>query len=265
MMRRITFEGVVFDSKFEPVITNDLLDQFECEKKTKLPGDYRQFLIQVNGGVPTPCGIRRFSDHSPALGLDYDPEFHDNLYPKNKKLSKEIVNFFKNAYVPRRVQSLNPFDCKLGEGGVPLTNWEGWRFPDYPDSRSLIMIGSVEDDSDNDLYISTCKDYFGYVYLGHYNDYDVGLNPFSKEDDPFPCILSLDELERDCVGKSFTDFLHHLFSGDLMLADGYMPSKEVLKIGDYVTYLKLYGPDSLLTEDDVREYETYFKLHGPDS
>jgi hypothetical protein len=245
MMRRITFEGVVFKSSFEsPVVTNDLLDQFEHEKKTKLPEDYRNFLLMVNGGKPTPCGIRRFSDPSPALELNYQPEFHNNWDPKNKKLNKEIVHFFKNAYIPRRVQSLEPFDCELGKEAVPLTNWEGWRFPNYADTRSLIMIGDVDDESDDNLYISTCKDYFGYVYLGNYNDYDVGLDPFSKEDAPFPCILSLEDLERDCVGKSFTNFLHRLFPGDLVLADGYIPSKEVLKIGDYETYVKLYGSDA---------------------
>jgi hypothetical protein len=73
-MRQVVFEGVTFTDCGELNVTEEALDQYEKEKRTKLPEDYRQFLIQVNGGIPNPCGCKYLSSPEPKPGNNFDNE-----------------------------------------------------------------------------------------------------------------------------------------------------------------------------------------------
>jgi hypothetical protein len=110
-MRQVVFESVTFTDCGESNVTEKALDKFEKEKRTKLPEDYRQFLIQVNGGKPKPCGCKCLSSPEPKPGNNFNSkkELKELLryYPEN--LRDDAKEFWKRAYIPIRVVELFPF------------------------------------------------------------------------------------------------------------------------------------------------------------
>lgn len=44
--------------KFKKAINENDINELEKKTGILLPGDYREFLLQYNGGTPSPCGIK---------------------------------------------------------------------------------------------------------------------------------------------------------------------------------------------------------------
>ena len=60
-------------NEFGPIRLQDIVD-FEEENNIKLPEDYKQFLIEHNGGQPFPC-ISPISDVQWIYGMVHEPNY----------------------------------------------------------------------------------------------------------------------------------------------------------------------------------------------
>lgn len=236
-MRQIVFEGVTFTNCGDADVTEAVLEMYEKEKRTKLPDDFRQFLIQVNGGKPDPCGCKRISSPEPRPGNNFNANGLNRMlqfYPDH--LKKDAKEFWKRAYMPTRIDKFYPLYSPI-KTRITLDWLDYPFFPNHPDTRSLINIATVNGLGDDHLYISTSDEFFGHIYIGkHY----FGCETKNEEDSTGK---PLKKLANDLVATSFTDLLRSLFSGDLILDDGYAPAKETLKFCDYLSYAEKYGDE----------------------
>ena len=142
IMNRI-FQGLQFYDCGTPVSRN-VMDRFEKEHNLVLPDDYRQFLSEINGGVPTP----------------------------------PMLHFEDGDIEVREIFSLT--EC--GDSNTWLTKLCAvLYFHRTPDTRSFFPIGCAE--GSNYLYLSICPSYFGNIILGQYayGWSDVYHEPYVKE------------------------------------------------------------------------------------
>jgi hypothetical protein len=167
------FANVSFDNCGEP-LSIDEVRSFQKIHKLVLPEDYVDFLCTVDGGSPTPSFF--------SLNV-MNEESEDDL---------DVEEFF-------RLKWENDICSNLERMCRDLI------FLDIPDSRSFLMIGNV---NSGNLYIATCKKYFGNIFWGNY--------AFGSEPDGKPIVynggVNLDDelfhiYEEDIVATSFSSFL----------------------------------------------------------
>ncbi|MDR2761282.1 MAG: SMI1/KNR4 family protein [Planctomycetaceae bacterium] len=171
------YNNVSFDECGEPVSIEDIRS-FQKSHELILPDDYVDFLCKVNGGIPTPS----------FLSL---PEFYEETeeelieeYEVRELFGFRITEYTTKTYLEKLCSNLI--------------------FPDVPDSRSFLMIGEVEA---YQLYVATCKKYFGNIFRG---SYIFGSTPGN---DSIICLgVNLDDefyhiYEKDIIATSFSSFL----------------------------------------------------------
>lgn len=183
------------------------LDAFFAKRKIAVPADYRQFLLQVNGGKPSPAGFRY-----PGFGSVADwPERQQAIYlqtpsPEERALTEAIYDIA--AYV-RDTPTIESF-CKLKGGDESLsTMLSGLKPTTKPDVSSLIPIAMTSDYVP--LWMSLAEIAPGSIYA---HSEDFFLAPGTPAD-------PLSEFSDLLVAPSFSELLAGLHPPEQVVKPGF--------------------------------------------
>ena len=167
------------------ILSNNEIDLFEKKKNIIFPSDYRQFLKEIDGGIPYIKNVFYLHEQPSAdIGVqntNYDYYIDDDCFYVD-----ELFGLFPT------------------EGGTSiLFLTEHLYILDVPDSRSFIMIGNVES---LPLYMSLSSQYYGNIFLGEYpfGTFDPSTSNNSENNDLFEIHID------DRIAHTFTGFLNML-------------------------------------------------------
>ena len=141
--------------------------EFENEVGTKFPEDYKNFMLESNGGTPK----------------------EDLLY-----------DFFDEVTEAENTSVIREFFSLFSDDSVKMSNLrEIYKIMTYEETISTDMLPIADDPGGNIIGISLNKDDFGYVYfINHeYDDLDTGYLVKSKIAESFSNFIGALYLDED--------------------------------------------------------------------
>ena len=185
-----------------------------------IPEDYKEFLMEFNGGKPCPSGIKFVSDDglndsngNETLIANIEAEILSTNDKQRRQTLEEDREFVRNTFIPRRVSMLfGAYSSPLGlrqhlfAASRPGTVWV----------EKLLPIG--EEDSGGLIFLSLAHD-FGSVYA---------------------IMPEYDDVAEDCaqfrIAESFTAFLNGLVPARVTFSPGFIPTErhvQIFRLDDY--------------------------------
>jgi len=203
--------GHVLFTDNDPPVNESELNEVEKQHRIRLPVDYKDFIVSINGGSPQPSGFCMLDESPGQLGAGsgslvamLETELGVSENTSRIQELKEDINFLKNSYIPQRVERL------YGLHSIPPSlQWRIQLMVDSPDDWTLRLLPIGEDSNGTPILMSLNQPDFGAIYCMSLD----GSEPSETS-----------ELKQFRVARSFSEFIQQLFPANVLYATGMTPS-----------------------------------------
>ncbi|HBJ34415.1 MAG TPA: hypothetical protein DDZ51_06550 [Planctomycetaceae bacterium] len=215
--------GHVLFTGNDPPVSASELNELEEQYGIRLPVDYKDFIVSINGGSPRPSGFCMLDESPGQLGagtaslvevLENELDASDST--SRRQELKEDINFLKNSYIPQRVDRLYGFYSI-----PPSLHWRFELMVGSPGEWTLRLLPIGEDSDGTPILMSLNENDFGSIYCMAID----GSEPSESSG-----------LKQFRVGRSFSDFIQRLFPARILYAAGMTPPPRhrlIFRIDEY--------------------------------